>query len=371
MTNNTYCGRALSRFRWRALSFVLGILVCTSASSVPDALAIPLEPGLEADDHLGNPMGWLDDRTLLVTAQAAGEFWDRKVVRVDVATSEVKELINPGALTCASSREKIFSAFVGSAAGLFSGRAATQPKPELRSFSWSPSRGLQELGKSGADWNPYICKRTGQSDINVPAFGFLERYVRYLDAPDGYIRFPRGLVAGPVELIKRDTPVAAIRATPFEIALVPQYLSSRGVYVLSAGQFVMSGTMVRANEAPTTEYPLVTMTKQGEVGREYFRPLFERSGLLVDGQAIPYAKGTLVMAQTRPRDGGGIYLHEGDSLKRVWCTGNGNHYDRQCRFTDVSMSPDGCHIAFFEQGSDNPRARYSPRPTLKVLSLCS
>jgi hypothetical protein len=132
----------------------------------------------------------------------------------------------------------------------------------------------------------------------------------------------------------------------------------------------MQGTMARRNEARTTEYPLITMTKLGEVRREHFRPVFERNGLEVNGETFPYARGTLILAAGRPKDGGGIYLHDAGSLRRVWCTSDGNGYDRRCSTSDASLSPDGCHLAFFARDSDNVRARYRFRPSLKVLSLC-
>ncbi len=89
-----------------------------NSSTIPDAPAIAIEPGLEADDRIGGAMGWIDDRTLLVTAQidSKSQFWERKVVRIDVKTGEMKELINPGALICTNPTENVAGILVGSEA---------------------------------------------------------------------------------------------------------------------------------------------------------------------------------------------------------------------------------------------------------------
>jgi hypothetical protein len=131
----------------------------------------------------------------------------------------------------------------------------------------------------------------------------------------------------------------------------------------------MTGTMVRDGVA-TQEQPMLTMSRSGQVKREFFRPLFEGRGSMGEGQTFPYARGTLVYSGNRPRDGGGIYLSQGTSLRRIWCANEGNAFDRQCRLVNLSISPSGCHAAFFAKDSDDPKARYAYGPTLKILPLC-
>lgn len=360
------------------LALMLGLSLEIRAGAISDNPIIAIEPGLEVDGNmLGGKLGWVDSSTLLVTARisADSKFWERKVVSVDVRTGEAKELVNPGALVCTNPTESVAGIMVGSEASIYTGNSK-EPKPELQLFSWSSRSGTLTQKIPGDSWNPYICKETKPKDTKVP--GSLALYkesdIRYLETKDGYLRLlkdQRGEHAG-VALIRNGQEVAVLQAKFTEIAPEPQYLPFRGEYLLSSGRFVMGGTtMARSNETPTTEYPLLTMSKAGSVKREYFRPLFERSGLNADGQTFPYANGTMIFVSSRPKHGGGIYLAQGESIERVWCINAGNTFDRQCRATTISMSPDGCHFAFFSESSDNMRSPRATGAALKILPLCN
>lgn len=359
-------------------TFAALLIISLSANSaaIPDAPVKAMEPGLEADDRLGGAMGWIDDRTLLVTAQidSKSQFWERRVVRVDAKTGEMKELINPGAVICTNPTENVAGIQVGSEASIYTGNSK-EPEPELKLYSWTSLFGKLTPKMFGDGWNPYICKKTKPADVKVPGslIFYKEKDIRYLEAKDGFLRFSRGQSGEQqsVVLVKDEKPVATLQARPNEIAPEPRYLPFRDGYLLSSGRFVMQGTMARSNEEHTTEYPLLTMTRSGTIKREYFRPLFENAGLTVDGETFPYARGTLIFVSDRPKYGGGIYLNREGSTKRIWCTNGGNVYDRQCRATSISMSPDGCYLALFSNGSDNLKAPYVYRPTLKVLPLCN
>lgn len=350
------------------IALVLWLSCGASASTIPDLPVAVIEPGLEVDDRLGAEMGWVDDYTLLATAQidSKSQFWERKVMRVDVRTGQTGELFRQGALICANPTEKIAGVLVGSEASIYTGNSK-EPKPELNFYSWNSLLGKLSPKSPGVEWNFFICKKTKQADTKVPAIGFLQREIRYLEAKDGYLSLS---MDQRVVLVKNERPVATLDAKSSEVAPVPQYLPFRDEYLLSSGRFVMTGSMARPNEAHVTEYPLLTMTSAGRVKREYFRKLFESNGLGVDGMTFPYAKGTVIIVSDRPKNGGGIYLNQGGSIKRIWCTSNGSEYDRQCRPVSISMSPDGCHLALFAKGSDNLKSPYAYGPTLKILPLC-
>lgn len=357
-----------------SIPLFLALINATSAA-IPDAPIAALEPGLEVDDRLGAALGWIDDRTLLVTAQidSKSRFWERRVVRVDAKTGETKDVVNPGALICTNPTEGIAGILVGSEASTYTANAK-EPKPELKLYRWSSGFGKLIPTTSVNDWNPYICKKTKPADVRVPdsMYFYGGKDIRYLEAKDGYLHFSSGPdgTQQSVVLVKDERPVAMLQLKPNEVSPEPRYLPFREEYLLSSGRFVMQGTMARSNEPHTTEYPLLTMTKSGTITREYSRRLFESAGLTDGGETLPYAKGTLILVSTRPKHGGGIYLNQGGSLRRIWCTNGGNEYDRQCQFASISMSPDGCHFAFFVKGSDDPKAAYVHRPTLKVLPLC-
>ncbi len=78
----------------------------------------------------------------------------------------------------------------------------------------------------------------------------------------------------------------------------------------------------------------------------------------------------MILIGSRPQQGGGIYLAQGPTLKRVWCLNGGGVYDRRCQVLTAAVSPDGCHLAFHAVGSDSQAVAPSLRPSLKVLPLC-
>lgn len=347
-----------------------------SASPIPDAPVAAIEPGLSIDPRVGVGIGWVDDHTLLVSAMIndKSQFWERRVMRVDAKTGETIEQVNPGYLVCTNPTEGIAGISVGNDDKLYAGKS-DQPNPERKLYSWNSRFGgkLSQKTETG-NWNIHICKKTLPSHVKVGSqLTFFSDYdIVYLEERDGYLRLQRqNGEQRSVVLTKDDKPVATVQARPNEIAPGPEYLPFRNEYLLSSGQFTLYGTMVRRNEAPVTEHPMLTMTRSGKVKREFFRSIFEDAGLRLHGLTYPYSNGTLIYASNRPQNGGGIYLREGQSVKRIWCTNQGNHYDRKCQLSSLSISPNGCYAAFHEEGPDNPRAPYSYLPTLKILPLCN
>lgn len=361
-----------NKMRIGTFAVLFSLSLWASASAIPDDPVTAIEPGLEIDDRVGGGMGWMDSHTLLVTALASSksQFWDRKVMRIDIRTGEAKELIYPGVLMCVNPVDKVAGVLLGDHEGVYAGKRGL-PDPELKLHGWSSSGALTPK-KASEGWNAFICKKTKPEDANEPSIGFWRKETRYLESKDGYLIFSpiQSSSEKNVVLVRNEKPVATPDVKPIEIAPVPQYLPFRDEYLLSSGRFVMNGTMQRPNEAGTTEYPVLTMTTSGKVKRDYFRPLFEDSGLKVAGETYPYAKGTMIFILTRPEDGGGIYLNQGESIRRIWCTNWGNTPDRKCNVMSFSISPDGCNFAFFAKGSDNLKLPHVYRPTLKILPLC-
>ncbi len=345
--------------------------VCTS-STIPDDPVTAIEPELEIDDRLGGVIGWVDEHTLLATALIGrmSQFWEKKVVSVDARTGKTQELLNPGALICVNPTEKIAGIMVGSAENLYTVNSK-QANPEIKLYSWSA--GVLTPKVSDDNWNFFICRKTKPADVKEPSIGFQRRKIRYLEEKDGYLAFSinQSSRESNVSLIRAEKSVAVVEAKPNEIAPVPQYLPFRKGYLLSPGRFVMNTKIVPSKNATTSESPVVMMTIQGMVNRNYCMPLFTGYGEINGhGETFPCAKGTLIFVENRPQDGGGIYLNQGSSLKRVWCTNNGNEYDRRCRATSISVSPDGCYVAFYSKGSDNLKAPFMGNAALKILHIC-
>lgn len=362
---------------WALAVLLIGVLGA-HASSIPDAPIAAIEPGLTLDLHVGGEMGWIDNRTLLVTTHIEGKpYWEQKVVLLDVQTGEVRDLLAPGSLICTNAAARVVGAWVGSKAKRWV-RNSAEPDAQTKLFSWSPASRQLRTESFGEDWNHHLCMTTRPEHVRKEAnLAYDNDGVLYLEAKDTYLRFPNGASAETARavVVRGGRQVAELPLNVNEIAMKVVHLPFLDGFLLSPGTFVTRGSLTaRAGGPQIPEIPMLTTTRSGGLKKDHLRPLFESAGLVVKGASFPYAKGVLVFVEGRPREGGGIYLNEGKSLKRIWCTDDGNSYNRTCRGATPSIlpaiAPDGCHFAFFAEGSDNPKSRHVAEPTLKVLPLC-
>lgn len=345
---------------------LLGALLHVGAHAVPDEPIVAIEPALSTGfPLLAYPIAWMNDRILLVTSEIRGEFHGRKVTSVDVTTGETRELVNPGSLICTSPARKVAGVVVGTTGRR---RMQEEPEPQLKVFAWNESTGLLDPESAEKDWNPWICRKTRPDDVDVPESAFLQKNVRYLEAGDGYLATERSTEK--VALVRDGKAITGVDARPLDIDPVPQYLPFRAAYLLRAGAFEVYTTIERRTELQVSERPVLMMTRSGSVSSEPVGTLFQRNGLSVAGQTYPYAKGTLIVVPHEPKLGGGIYLKQGDSLKRVWCSNERSANYGSCAATAVTMSPNGCRVAFFSPARDDPKVADTSSPMLKILSLC-
>ncbi len=157
-----------------------------------------------------------------------------------------------------------------------------------------------------------------------------------------------------------------------EVQDTPEYLAFRDAYLIAAGSTLADAFYRDEQGEAQQESPVITMTPAGEVKREYPRGGLLRQGLKVDALVRPYAKGMLVISHGQRDVGGGIYTLSGTQLRRVWCIPSADSPNRQCRIAEHALSPDGCRLAFYAQGSDNPKAGVAALGTsLKILDLCA
>ncbi len=336
-------------------------------STIPDAPVTAIEPGLEVNTTFGGVvMGWLDQQTLLVTAQidSSGQFWERHVMLVDIPSGKTKEAIEEGSVTCVHTSTGVVGIMAGSQEKMFSGQSA-KPAPKMKFFQWNRGeRELVELSEDAAsDIDRSLCRK-------IDARKKPENY-RYLEVDDGYLVSDPNDGNSPRErrllLVKENKVVTKLDVKAGRVLPVPAYLPFRKGYLLRPGAFVMRSHWV-ADGVQVQEFPSVIMSPTGEItqGRQY-RSLFEGQGFTGEGAVFPYAKGEIIWASGRSQDGGGAYLSANGALKRIWCSNKFN----TCREESwPSISPDGCHLAVFTKGSDSRTAPLTHYPTLKILPLC-
>jgi len=343
--------------------FTLPILLCTwnwvAASIISNQPVVAYEPGLESSQHsLLNNIGWIDDDNLLVSANRDSPFraWEQKLVAINVRKREVKVLLPKGALICTNASYGIVSARSDSDPGSPDGRLH-------KLFAWDPKTSTLIETNEAADWNSSICQKTLSSQINE--VNTHQHGIAYLDFPDGYLKKngPDG-----ADLIRDNKTVAKVSVSWNMVSEKIEYMKYRKEYLLSPGYIYMAGGVSGSNTKSLKEVPVITMTKSGEIHREFMQPIF---GTTKEATTVPYARGMLTFRPGTPQDGGGAYLVQSKSVKRIWCSDVGNRHDRQCEAMPLAISPDGCHAAFFALGSDEPKAQLTSNPTLKILPLCA
>jgi len=328
------------------------------AASIPDDPVSAIEPAIELNTYTGGTMGWLDVNTLIVTAIADREKQSssRKVMLVDIRTGKADEKFSQGEVTCVSATKSIV--------GIQSGERFKSP-PSF--FKWNAkTRELEPASElKGENWDFSVCQKVlpGKDMQNTFVLQDKDGLLVNEMAPDGKV--------WRMSLVKDGKVIANPDIKPSDLSVRPEYQPHNDEYLLAYGRFVTGGA-IQKDGLMLNELPILTMTPTGSIKRgDSVRSIFESNGTPDNGIARPYAKGILIWSDSRPKQGGGVYLRSNGQTKRVWCINPGNTFDRTCRLeTAPSISPNGCHAAFFSKSSDNINAEMISAPTLKILPLC-
>lgn len=362
----------------RSLALVMAMCAFENAigNSFPDEPVAATEIAVERDASFNGAMDWIDENTLLISmkVERGTNQFDSKLVRVDATTGKVKDLGHAGALVCTNSVEKIVSIRGGDVDWYRYGGSSSLPGAQPQLFRWNPKTGqLNPIGSTG-EWNRHICRVTRPDDRNEVDIGFIGRNVRYLNESDGMILFSSDYPAESdrTVLARKGRPEVILNVKLSEIVPVPLFLAFRDGYLLDQGHFVLNGMLSRAGEAPTVEFPLITMTRSGGIIREHYRLFFEHIETfkrMGEAFVFPDAHGVVIIISGDSKNGGGIYLNRGDVVKRVWCTDKANSFKRECTMRSPRISPDGRYVAFFSDASDNWQSPLAKKDTLKILPL--
>ncbi|NSL55776.1 hypothetical protein [Uliginosibacterium aquaticum] len=349
-----------------------------AAQSIMDSPVPIIEKAdLVLAENIGGEIAWINDKNLLATVlldDPRSRWWVRRVVNVDVRSGQAVEFLARGFVSCSNPVAGLIGISSGTLAANYEGGSKEpRPSPHLykRSF-WSST--LVPL-KDEDEWNKWLCIKTSKAELNDPGAGNPQSDHRYLQTPDELLRITKELnetrsdVVYGLVLERGKEKIQLADLTPSEVGWRPQFLPFLNKHLLGAGEFIFAGDMVLPGNKRTQEIPTITMTKDGKIEREYVRDRLLSKGFKRDASVIPYAKGNLVFIQDRPSYGGGIYRETGGLVERIWCVNKGNGFDRKCRPQAISMSPDGCSLAFFDEGSDDLK-KSVPRISLKILDVC-
>ena len=316
-------------------------------------------------------MLWLDANTLAITTSKRNEFWNGTTVAVDVAARSASVILAHGFLHCAN--DGLVAMVKGSLARQYAGSFlkpdALDPINVFYRWNGKAKRLESEEPAPKSTWSWHICAQTHAEDIGRPSLSYYGHNKRYLQPRDGVLQWgaeaPRG-EATPVFLKKPDSAPVPVDVDAGDIALIPAYLPFSDQYLLTLGRFVTRGGIDR-NGKMVKQLPAITMTREGRIIRHMFPTSLQAvlAGYTNDGgdgSTHPTAAGLLVMNDTRPEGGGGLYVSHAGAVKRVWCLPSTHHGDL-CSLERLAVSPDGCHIAFVQR-SDSAK-------TVKIIRLCS
>lgn len=362
---------------FRRLVLAVAAVPLATFAAIPDAPAPIREYSLLAGDKLRPKLAWVSDRDVLATAliDRMSNFWETQVVRVDARTGEMTQVMRDASVLCASAASGVAALLVGDKAGMFTGGTSIPP-PKAVLFDWDRTARTLREGKADTPFSPWICRPTAPEHRARPEAG-QQAGVHYLEPRHGQVQTrPDAPGVKSVSLVRagRTTPLAV---TPQEAGDPPEYLSFRDAYLLRPGM-TLANTFFRDDKGDAQqELPVITMTAQGKVQREHFRTVLLKHGLRQDASLRPYAKGLLVISHGWRHLGGGIYTLSGtggDTLRRVWCLPENAEDEkdgkRMCKVDEFALSPDGCRLAFYAEGSDKLATPIEARPTLKIMELC-
>lgn len=364
---------------WISCASILLFMASAFAQSIADFPVRTVEkPDLVLAKNIGGEIAWVDNENLLVTAAINGpgsEWWIRRVVSVDVRSGEAKELMSRGFVSCSNPAAGIVGVGNGTLAGRYQGGSKEpEPTPHLYQKSALLSSALVQFGNED-DWNKWLCIKTSKPDLTNPTAGDSQTDYRYLQTPGDTLRLVISFdkqtkdTRRSVVLYRGNKELPLSDLTLNELTLRPPFLPFLNKHLLAAGRVLIESTMLTPDGRNLQETPTITMTMDGKVEREYVRERLMRKGLKRDAVVTPYAKGNLIFVSNRPDYGGGIYRETADRFERIWCVNKGNGFSRMCRPQSISLSPDGCLLAFFDEDSDNSH-KISPDISLKVLDVC-
>lgn len=343
-----------------------------AARPVVDAALPVLDTGVRLIDRVPGEFFWLDDQTLAATTYGDGQAdpaWTlRKIVAYDVPSRSTSTLVDSGFLACVDSDERLVSLHRGDLpSGKVGGEKAPPPAPLF--FHWSrKNKTLANAdAKYKAEWNRFGCTKTLAEDLHGTDWIAGREPRRYLRAQDGLLVWQPAFVEGslPVSLSKKGK-LTPLQLGHKELAPMTPWLPFAEAYLLSEGVFA-SGSGSALNQ------PMLLMRPRGEIVRSVIpaelRQLASGRNDSSEGEMFAVAGGgQLVSVAGRSTAARGLYLVNGDNLKRFWClppAGKNNDADESCRVRQkIIISPDGCRIAF---GAGAQKAVQ----TIKVIELCT
>jgi hypothetical protein len=340
------------------------------AGAVPDAPLPLIETGVPAITQLAGQYGWLDGDTLALTTYAEppakAPWMVRRIVAFDVARRSASTLVARGFVDCVDPAHALVGLELGDLEAIFGiGSKAPPPVPQFQ--VWNSGTHALAAAPAGtfAGWHPHACLKTEAEDLAVADLALDKKPLRYLEPEHGVIAWgisPEGHPEPPT--LRGAQRHVVLPLSINDISHEVRWLPFAKAYQLSAG---------------TRDTPLITMDLDGRVAKRAvpaaLAQALDAAGAAGRGRLVAVRGGALFVQPGPARQGGGLYLVQGERSRRVWCTaspaaGQAAGDDACTMSQPPQVAPDGCSVAFDARPAA-PVARFPADPTFKVIELCT
>ena len=351
-----------------------------AAGAAPvDAPVEILDTGVPVIVQMPGRFAWLDDDTLAITTfgdpNAKAPWMVRKIIAYDVPSRRSNVLVARGFVDCVNAGYNLVSLELGDLESRFA--IGSHAAPAVQQFQiWDPAgRKLSPApAEFKAGWHPSACMKPAPEDLGLHDLLGSKKPVRYLQPEHGTLAWgaldDNGHPTGPTLLTARKKVTLALSVN--DVSHDVRYLPFRKSYQLAPGAHD------RALDPPR-DVPLITMDLDGRLARHAI-PLgltrqLDALGAPAPAEMIATRAGDLVIQPGPATNGGGLYLVQGEQSRRIWCTarptpGQAAGPDACTMTQELTVSPDGCRIAFDARPAGAVSNGFPASPTVKVLTLC-
>lgn len=340
------------------------MLACASAFAIDTVKPDRFQTGVPLMEQTGQAK-WVDDTTLLVTTPIEPgkyDYWNAKVVAIDLQGQRVTTITPAGFLRCANPRKHYFVVAEGSHEKTYFSRLSTKPDAadprNTYLYTWSPTNKAviqrQQL-PSDTEVNPNICKITLPAHRQAIAADLRRQGILYVDEKKALVAasLAQDGSKSPLRLLTEGEPPKPLEGQVGEIESTVSYQSHDNSHLLKPGYFTIPGNGEAVKDAPALVFysdrdqleraPMSDELKAEvqALGRSVGRSIGDTFS--VSGVAFPVKGATLLLVPTYPSELMGFYLKKaGQPLRRVQCAA----LRGKCIVREMMIAPGGCHVAY-------------------------
>ncbi len=340
------------------------VVVCAPALALDTLKLDKFQTGVPLMEQTGQAK-WVDDTTLLVTTPidpGKYDYWNAKVVAIDLQTKRVTTITPAGFLRCANPRKHYFVVAEGSHEKTYFSRSSTKPDASdplnTYLYTWSPTNKAvvqrQQL-PSDTEINPHICKITLPAHRQAIGLELRRQGILYVDDKKALVAtsVAQDGAKSPLHLLDDDQPLKPLDGQVGEVDQSVSYQSHDNSHLLKPGSFTIPASGEAVKDAPALVFysdrdQLERVPMQDDLkadlqalGRSVGRPF---SGTFpTGGVSFPVKGATLLLVPTFPSDLMGFYLKKaGQPLRQVHCA----KMHGKCSVRELMIAPGGCHVAY-------------------------